>query len=60
MLSWPPTVRTFLATQPADLCHELILQQAATIREAPRRIEQLEHAVARLTATSISHSARAS
>jgi len=30
------------------LCHELIRQQAATIQEARRRIEQLEHAVALL------------
>src|SRR5512135_1485713 len=28
-----------------DLCHEIIRQQADTIRESQRRIEQLEHQV---------------
>ncbi|QDV39463.1 IS66 family transposase [Tautonia plasticadhaerens] len=38
------------APLPDDLatCHELIRQQAATIREAQRRIEQLEHQVGQL------------
>src|SRR5512143_1300756 len=31
-----------------DLCHEIIRQQAATITEAQRRIEQLEHQVEQL------------
>ena len=36
-----------LATDP-DLCHEIIRQQAATIEEAQRRIEQLEHQIEQL------------
>ena len=38
------------APLPDDLatCHELIRQQATTIREAHRRIEQLEHQVEQL------------
>jgi hypothetical protein len=31
-----------------DLCHEIIRQQAATIEEARRRIERLEHQIERL------------
>jgi transposase len=31
-----------------NLCHEMIRQQAATIEEAQRRIEQLEHQVEQL------------
>src|SRR5262249_9343298 len=31
-----------------DLCHEIIRQQAATIEEAQRRIEQLEHQIEQL------------
>jgi hypothetical protein len=38
------------ATLPTDLdlCHEIIRQQAATIEEAQRRIEQLEHQIEQL------------
>src|SRR6516165_2933606 len=31
-----------------DLCHEIIRQQAATIEEGQRRIEQLEHQIEQL------------